>query len=89
MELSRKLRSAFLAAACVYLVTVTATFSMAADKSPASGQKVNITGPIVVREGDMGQVLGHFALDTAERAVSSLAQEFLLPRLTPKAKSSN
>jgi hypothetical protein len=57
MELNRKLRSAFLAAACVYLVTVTATFSMAADKSPASGQKVKITGPIVVREGDMVQVL--------------------------------
>jgi hypothetical protein len=34
-------------------------------------------------------VLGHFALDTAERAVSSLAQEFLLRRLTPKAKEQN
>jgi Carboxypeptidase regulatory-like domain len=33
-----------------------------------------------------GLVFGHFALDTAERAVSSLAQEFLLRRLTPSAK---
>jgi Carboxypeptidase regulatory-like domain len=32
-----------------------------------------------------GLVFGHFALDTAERAVSSLAQEFLFRRLT-KAK---
>jgi hypothetical protein len=36
-----------------------------------------------------GQVLGHFALDTAERVVSSLAQEFLLRRLTPRAKHSD
>lgn len=33
-----------------------------------------------------GLVFGHFALDTAERAVSSLAQEFLFRRLTTKAK---
>jgi hypothetical protein len=33
-----------------------------------------------------GLVFGHFALDTAERAVSSLAQEFLFRRLTPKEK---
>jgi hypothetical protein len=33
-----------------------------------------------------GLVLGHFALDTAERAVSSVAQEFLFRRLTTKAK---
>ena len=33
-----------------------------------------------------GLVLGHFALDTAERAVSSLAQEFLFRRLTTNAK---
>jgi hypothetical protein len=33
-----------------------------------------------------GLVLGHFALDTAERVVSSLAQEFLLRRMTPSAK---
>ena len=36
-----------------------------------------------------GLVFGHFALDTAERAVSSLAQEFLFRRLTPKTKQSN
>ena len=33
-----------------------------------------------------GLVFGHFALDTAERVVSSVAQEFLLRRLTPSAK---
>ena len=33
-----------------------------------------------------GLVFGHFALGTAERAVSSLAQEFLLRRLTQTAK---
>jgi hypothetical protein len=36
-----------------------------------------------------GLFFGHFALDTAERAVSSVAQEFLLRRLTPKAKPLN
>ena len=36
-----------------------------------------------------GLVFGHFALGTAERAVSSLAQEFLLRKLTPKAKNVN
>lgn len=36
-----------------------------------------------------GLVFGHFAMDTAERAVSSLAQEFLFRRLTPKAKPAN
>ena len=34
-------------------------------------------------------VFGHFALDTAERSVSSLAQEFLLRKLTPKTKDVN
>lgn len=34
-------------------------------------------------------VFGHFALDTAERAVSSLAQEFILRKLTPTAKKLN
>jgi hypothetical protein len=33
-----------------------------------------------------GLFFGHFAQDTAERAVSNLAQEFLFRRLTPKAK---
>lgn len=36
-----------------------------------------------------GLVFGHFALNTAERVVSSLAQEFLLRKLTPKAKKLN
>jgi hypothetical protein len=31
-------------------------------------------------------VFGHFALDTAERVISSPTQEFLLRRLTPNAK---
>jgi hypothetical protein len=34
----------------------------------------------------VGLFFGHFAQDTAERAVSNLAQEFLFRRLTPKAK---
>jgi hypothetical protein len=34
----------------------------------------------------VGLVFGHFALDTAERAVSSMAQEFLFRRLTTNAK---
>ena len=33
-----------------------------------------------------GLVFGHFALDTAERAVSTLAQEFLFRRLTSNTK---
>ena len=36
-----------------------------------------------------GLVFGHFALNTAERVVSSLAQEFLLRKLTPKARNVN
>ncbi len=36
-----------------------------------------------------GLVFGHFALNSAERAVSSVAQEFLLRKLTPKAKPLN
>ena len=57
MESHRKLRSAFLSAACLYFVTVMATFSMAATRSPANGHKVKITGPIVVHEGDVVQIL--------------------------------
>lgn len=34
-----------------------------------------------------GLVFGHFALNTAERVVSSLAQEFILRKLTPTAKN--
>ncbi len=57
MESHRKLRSAFLSAACLYFVTVMATFSIAATRSPAKGHRVKITGPIVVREGDVVQIL--------------------------------
>ncbi len=57
MESRRKLRSAFLSAACLYFVTVMATFSIAATRSPAKGHRVKITGPIVVREGDVVQIL--------------------------------
>ncbi len=57
MESHRKLRSAFLSATCICFVTVIATFSMAAAKSPANGHKVKIRGPIVVQEGDVVQIL--------------------------------
>ena len=57
MESHRKLRSAFLSATCICFVTVMATFSMAAAKSPANGHKVKIRGPIVVQEGDVVQIL--------------------------------
>ena len=57
MESHRKLRSAFLSAACIYFVTVMATFSVAATRSPARGHKVKITGPILVHDGDVVQVL--------------------------------
>lgn len=58
MESRRKLRSAFLSAACIYFVTVMATFSVAATRSPApKGHKVKVTGPIVVHNGDVVRVL--------------------------------
>jgi hypothetical protein len=57
MESRRKLRSAFLSAACIYFVTTMAIFSMAADKSHPKAHKVTITGPIVVHEGDVVQIL--------------------------------
>ena len=57
MGSGRKLRSAFLSAACIYFVTAMATFSMAAAASPAKNHEVKITGPIVVHEGDVVQVL--------------------------------
>lgn len=57
MESHRKLRSAFLSAACTCFVMVMATFSMAAARSPANGHKVKITGPIVVHKGDVVQIL--------------------------------
>jgi len=52
-----KLRTAFLSIACIYFVTVTATLSMAAARSPAPGHKVKFSGPIVVREGDVVRIL--------------------------------
>lgn len=57
MESRRKSRSAFLSAACIYFVMAMATFSMAAAGSPAKGHKVKITGPIVVHDGDVVQIL--------------------------------
>jgi len=57
MKSHRKLRSAFLAGVWVYFMTVMATFSMAADGSPANGHKVRITGPIVVHEGNVVRIL--------------------------------
>ena len=53
----RKLRSAFLSAACLYFVTAMAMFSMAAARPPVRGHKVKIRGPIVVHEGDVVQIL--------------------------------
>ena len=57
MESHRKLRSAFLSAACLYFVTAMAMFSMAATRPPVRGHKVKIRGPIVVHEGDVVQIL--------------------------------
>jgi len=41
----------------IYFVTAVAAFSMAADRSPANGHKVQITGPIVVHKDDVVQGL--------------------------------
>jgi hypothetical protein len=57
MESHRKLRLAFLSAVCIYSMAVMTVFSMAEARSPENGHKVKITGPIVVHEGDMVQVL--------------------------------
>ena len=57
MESHRKLCFAFLAAACIYFVTVMATFSMAADRAPVNGHKVKVKGPILVHDGDVVQIL--------------------------------
>ena len=54
MKSHRKIRLAFLSAVCVYSVAV---LSMAETKSLAHGHKVKITGPIVVHERDMVQIL--------------------------------
>ncbi|MGC2111387.1 MAG: hypothetical protein WA655_17870 [Candidatus Korobacteraceae bacterium] len=57
MKSHRKMRLAFLSAVCVYSVAVMTVFSIAETKSPAHGHKVKITGPIVVHERDMVQIL--------------------------------
>lgn len=57
MEFLRKFRFTLLAAACIYFVIVIAAFSTAATRSSAKGHKVKVTGPIVVHEGDVVQVL--------------------------------
>ncbi len=57
MEFRRKFRFALLAATCTYFVIVVAVFSTAATRSLAKGHKVKVTGPIVVHEGDVVQVL--------------------------------
>jgi hypothetical protein len=57
MESRRRFRFALLAIACIYFVTEVSVFSTAATRSPAKGHKVKITGPIVVREGNVVQVL--------------------------------
>jgi hypothetical protein len=53
----RKFRFVLLAALCIYCVIVMAVFSTAATRSSAKGHKVKVTGPIVVHEGDVVQVL--------------------------------
>lgn len=57
MKSHRKMRLAFLSAVCIYSVTVMTVLSMAETKSRANGRKVKITGPIVVLEGDMVEIL--------------------------------
>jgi hypothetical protein len=65
MKTRRKSHLALSLTACIYFATLAATFSMAADRSPANshdrslanGHKVKIRGPIVVREGDVVQIL--------------------------------
>ena len=57
MKSHRKMRLALLSAVCVYSLAVMTVFSMAETKSRVNGHKVKITGPIVVHEGDMLQIL--------------------------------
>ncbi|MGA3128406.1 MAG: hypothetical protein ABSD13_17025 [Candidatus Korobacteraceae bacterium] len=57
MKSHRKMRLAFLSAVCIYSVALMTVFSMAETKSRVNGHKVKITGPIVVHEGDMLQIL--------------------------------
>ncbi len=57
MKSPRKMRLAFLSAVCIYSVAAMTVFSMAETRSPAHRHKVKITGPIVVHEGDMVQIL--------------------------------
>ena len=37
----------------------------------------------------VGQFLGNFLINTGQRALANLAQEFILRRLTPKTKNQN
>ena len=57
MEMHRKLRFAFLTAVCTYFMALMTVFSMAQTTSPAHRHKVKITGPIVVRDGDVVAIL--------------------------------
>jgi len=57
MNAHRILRLAFLSAACIYSVAVMTVFSMAETRSHVKGHKVKITGPIVLHEGDILQIL--------------------------------
>ncbi len=56
MKLKRNFRFAFLSAICAYFVAAMTFFSMAETTSPANGQKVKITGTIVVHAGDIVQI---------------------------------
>ncbi len=54
--MKRNFRFAFLSAICAYFVAAMTFFSMAETTSPANGQKVKITGTIVVHAGDIVQI---------------------------------
>ncbi len=57
MKSHRKTRVAFLSAVCIYAMAATSVLSMAETMSRVNAHKVKITGPIVVHEGDMVQIL--------------------------------
>ena len=57
MEFPGKFLFPIFAVACLYFVISVAVFSTAATRPLAKGHKVKITGPIVVHDGDVVQIL--------------------------------
>ena len=57
MESRRKYRFVLLAALCFYFMIAGTVLSTAATRPLAKGHKVKITGPIVVHDGDVVQIL--------------------------------